>query len=129
MKRRAFLKKFTTAAPAIPLSPVRATALPPNGTLTPYAGQWDVKTVGHLLRRVMFGAKKGDVDYFLGKTLDETIDELLINDADPPPYPPDNYFSEEFYVPFSEDLKNGIIPDWLDVNPSPPVNDYNFFEY
>ena len=124
MERRTFLKKFTVAKPA---SPIPVAPLPPNGTLTPYTGTWDVQTVGHLLRRVMFGAKKEDVDYFLTKTLEEkTVDELLTVNVDPPPYPPDNYFTEEFYVPFSNDLKNGIVPDWLDVNPSPPVNDYSY---
>src|SRR5688572_23450367 len=50
---------------------------PPVTGLNNYSGSWTANEVTHLLKRTMFGAKKEDVDYFLTKTLNETIDELL----------------------------------------------------
>ena len=47
--------------------------------LSPYTGNWTANEVSHLLKRTMFGAKKTDVDYFLGKTMDQAVDELLNN--------------------------------------------------
>jgi uncharacterized protein (DUF1800 family) len=47
--------------------------------LAPYAGSWTVNEVSHLLKRTMFGAKKADIDYFLGRSVDQAVDELLNN--------------------------------------------------
>lgn len=47
--------------------------------LTPYAGAWTRAEVAHLLKRTMFGAKKADIDYFLGRTPSQAVDELLNN--------------------------------------------------
>jgi uncharacterized protein (DUF1800 family) len=47
--------------------------------LTPYAGSWTTNEVAHLLKRTMFGAKKADIDYFLGLTPAAAVDELLNN--------------------------------------------------
>ncbi len=66
---------------------------PPNSGLTPYGGVWDRKQVTHLLRRTMFGATKADVDYFLGKTLSQTVAELLSTAVNTNPAPPLNYYS------------------------------------
>jgi uncharacterized protein (DUF1800 family) len=47
--------------------------------LNPYTGSWTVNEVAHLLKRTMFGAKKSDIDYFLGLSPNAAIDELLNN--------------------------------------------------
>lgn len=52
-----------------------------------YAGPWTDQEVIHLLKRTMFGAKKADVDYFRGRTMDQVVDELLSPTA-PNPNPP-----------------------------------------
>lgn len=53
--------------------------------LTPYSGNWTVNEVAHLLKRTMFGAKKTDIDYFLSRTVDQAVDELLVNIVTPEP--------------------------------------------
>lgn len=53
--------------------------------LDPYAGSWTVNEVTHLLKRTMFGAKKADVDYFLSRTPDEAVEELLNTNFSPAP--------------------------------------------
>ena len=53
--------------------------------LLPYTGQWTVNEVTHLLKRTMFGAKKSDVDYFLGMSMSDAVDELLNNVSTPTP--------------------------------------------
>jgi uncharacterized protein (DUF1800 family) len=50
--------------------------------LTPYTGVFEKEQITHLLKRTMFGAKKTDIDFFMGKTLVETINTLL---TEPPP--------------------------------------------
>ncbi len=45
--------------------------------LTPYTGTFGKEQITHLLKRTMFGAKKADIDFFTGKTLAATINELL----------------------------------------------------
>ncbi|MBC7934969.1 MAG: DUF1800 domain-containing protein [Rhizobacter sp.] len=45
--------------------------------ILPYSGQWTVNEVSHLLKRTMFGAKKADVDHFLGMSMSAAVDELL----------------------------------------------------
>ena len=53
--------------------------------LAPYTGSWTVNEVTHLLKRTMFGAKKVDVDYFLSRTPDEAVEELLNTSFNPAP--------------------------------------------
>jgi uncharacterized protein (DUF1800 family) len=45
--------------------------------LTPYTGVFEKEQITHLLKRTLFGAKKADIDFFIGKTLAETINMLL----------------------------------------------------
>jgi hypothetical protein len=47
--------------------------------LNPYSGAWTTNEVAHLLKRTMFGAKKADIDHFLGLSPSAAIDELLNN--------------------------------------------------
>src|SRR4051812_49263561 len=53
--------------------------------LTPYTGVWTEAEVKHLLRRTMFGATKADVKYFSGKTMAQTVAELLTAGSTPAP--------------------------------------------
>jgi uncharacterized protein (DUF1800 family) len=50
-----------------------------------YNGSWTVNEVAHLLKRTMFGAKKTDIDYFLSRSTNDAVDELLNNVAIPSP--------------------------------------------
>lgn len=59
--------------------------------INPYAGVWSANEVSHLLKRTMFGAKKADVDYFVTKTMDQTVDELLTPTAPNPAVPVKEY--------------------------------------
>jgi uncharacterized protein (DUF1800 family) len=62
-----------------------------NTGLTPYTGAWTRNEVYHLLKRTMFGAKKADVDYFLTRTMSQSIDELINPTAPLPPPPVKEY--------------------------------------
>jgi uncharacterized protein (DUF1800 family) len=53
--------------------------------LAPYAGAWTVNEVTHLLKRTMFGARKADIDHFLGLSPSAAVDELLNNITVPSP--------------------------------------------
>ncbi|MBC8032961.1 MAG: DUF1800 domain-containing protein [Chitinophagaceae bacterium] len=53
--------------------------------LTPYAGAWTINEVAHLLKRTMFGARKSDIDFFLGLSVGNAVDELLKTSALPAP--------------------------------------------
>ncbi len=55
--------------------------------LTPYAGTFGKEQIIHLLKRTMFGAKRADVNFFVGKTLAETMN-VLMTPAPTPTTPP-----------------------------------------
>jgi len=59
--------------------------------LTPYSGTWTAKEVAHLLKRTMFGAKKADINHFLGMTPSAAVDELLNVPVSLPAPPLKNY--------------------------------------
>ena len=69
------------------LSPVFRT----ESGINEFTGLWTVNEVTHLLKRTMFGAKKTDVDYFLGKTMAASVDELLNPTAPLPSGPVKDY--------------------------------------
>jgi uncharacterized protein (DUF1800 family) len=50
-----------------------------------YNGPWTVNEAEHLIKRTMFGAKKADVDYFLSRSVNDAVDELLNNVTAPSP--------------------------------------------
>jgi uncharacterized protein (DUF1800 family) len=60
--------------------------------LNPYTGAWTKNEVQHLLKRTMFGSTGSDINYFLGRTISQAIDELLTPTA-PLPAPPVNDYS------------------------------------
>lgn len=63
-----------------------------NSGLNPYTGSWTINEVQHLLKRTMFGSTKADINYFMGRTMNQAVDELL-NPAAPMPAPPVNEYS------------------------------------
>ncbi len=60
--------------------------------INPYSGTWTKNEVQHLLKRTMFGSTRADIAYFLTRTLDQAVDELLTPVA-PLPSPPVNDYS------------------------------------
>ncbi len=60
--------------------------------INPYTGSWTRNEIQHLLKRVLFGSTKTDIDYFLGRTMNQSVDELL-NPTAPMPSPPVNDYS------------------------------------
>ena len=62
-----------------------------NSGINPYSGVWDQAAIVHLLRRVHFGIRKEDLDYFKTKSLNETVAEILTIDYTPPSPPINNY--------------------------------------
>lgn len=60
--------------------------------INPYSGPWTRNEVQHLLKRTLFGSKKVDIDYFLTRTPDQAVDELL-NSVAPLPLPPVNDYT------------------------------------
>ncbi len=60
-------------------------------SLNAYSGTWGRKQVVHLLKRTMFGAKPSDIDYFLSKNLQNSVDELLTLGSTPPSQPLNYY--------------------------------------
>lgn len=86
MDRREFLaaRKKKTAPPA-------STFRTQSG-LNPYSGPWTKNEVQHLLKRTMFGSTRADINYFLSKTMTQSVDELLAPTA-PLPSPPVNDYS------------------------------------
>jgi uncharacterized protein (DUF1800 family) len=64
-----------------------ATPISSNLGLTPYKGAWTKLTTKHLLKRVLFGVKSNEIDYFLSKGMAKSVSELLspnINYPSPP---------------------------------------------
>jgi uncharacterized protein (DUF1800 family) len=84
--------------------------------LTRYSGSWSRKQVVLLLKRTMFGAKPADIDYFLGKTMESSVDELLSSPA--APAPPLNYY-ENIMVdgsPFHDGSGIPLGATWVNAN-------------
>ena len=73
MHRREFLRSVKISKKTYSPDNVKSTL---SGT-APYSGVWTANEVRHLLKRTMFGANKQDVNYFLGMTMSEAVDELL----------------------------------------------------
>lgn len=62
-----------------------------NAGVAQYNGTWGKDEVIHLLNRTTFGCRVEDVDYFVGKTMSQAIDELLNVDYTPPSPPINDY--------------------------------------
>jgi uncharacterized protein (DUF1800 family) len=91
MDRRDFLTaKKKKATPDIKITAIQTSRT--TSGINEYSGPWTRNEVQHLLKRAMFGSTKADIDYFLTKTVTQTVDEL-VNPVAPLPSPPVNDYS------------------------------------
>lgn len=84
-------------------------AAPPDSGLSPWTGPWTRAEVIHLLRRTTFGFTRADVDYFLGKTMQQAVNEILNAPYTPPAGPVNDYNNANFtdpVVPFGQSFLN-----------------------
>jgi uncharacterized protein (DUF1800 family) len=83
----------------------------PLAGLDPYNGPWTQKQAVHLLRRLLFGVKKVDVDKVLSLGMTNALKDLLT--VDPIPAPPLNVYSTPQVVdpdvPFGQSFVNAPI--------------------
>ena len=68
-----------------------ATPISSSLGLTPYQGAWTKATTKHLLKRVLFGAKSNEIDYFLNKGMKQSVIELLTPNVNLPSPPLNDY--------------------------------------
>lgn len=73
------------------ISVMPATPISSNLGLTPYQGAWTKVTTKHLLKRVLFGAKSNEIDYFLNKGMAKSVSELLSPNVNYPSPPLNDY--------------------------------------
>ncbi len=113
MNRRQLLTFNATSAQRVATLAVGSLA---TTGLAAYSGAWTKAEVKHLLRRVMFGATAADVEYFAGKTMAQTITELLT--AGSTPAPPLYTFSSVYddpNVPFGQTWVNAPVDNAIDA--------------
>lgn len=67
----------------------------PTSGLEQYSGPWTKKQVAHLVKRTMFGAKKSDIDFFLTKTLTQSVD-IIVSPLIAQPAPPLNNYTQAY---------------------------------
>jgi len=67
--------------------------------LEEYTGEWTTTEVAHLLKRTLFGVKVSDLNYFLGRSMSESVDELLTPVAAPASVPLNSYSSGGYTDP------------------------------
>ncbi len=115
MDRREFLAANRRKQTATVTTNVQATRNITTG-IGPYTGTWGKNEVIHLLKRTMFGAKQTDVSYFLSKTMNQSVDELL-NPVEPMPDLPLKEYVTTVTV--------GTTPDTAIIQGTTWVNDVN----
>ena len=136
MQRRQFLSRLSTSS----RKPIEATAeksftgttAPPavlkttgaQSGLSPYTGPWTEKEVIHLLRRVMFGAAKKDVDKVKAMSLSAALDALIDNPVQPGTKPLNVYTNpvDTGGVPFGSSWVDYGLPDPTDGNTRGALN-------
>jgi uncharacterized protein (DUF1800 family) len=67
--------------------------------LAEYGGDWDKPQVVQLLKRTLFGATLNDINYFLGLTMSQAVDELLTPSPAPLSVPLNNYSAGGYIDP------------------------------
>jgi uncharacterized protein (DUF1800 family) len=67
--------------------------------LDEYTGEWTTTEVVHLLKRTLFGVKVSDLNYFLGRSMSDSVDELLTPAAAPATVPLNSYSSGGYTDP------------------------------
>ena len=75
MDRRSFITRLRPQKS--PGNSIKVTSRLVASGLNPYAGSWTRNEVSHLLKRTLFSATKPDIDYFLSRTIGQSVDELL----------------------------------------------------
>ncbi len=118
MDRRAFLTAHKKTSKRVSNRPTSILSVSPTRTLSginPYMGSWGMNEVVHLLKRTMFGAKKTDVDYFMTRSMDQAVDELLNPVATDPTPPLKEYLTST----------SATTPDTNIIQGSTWVNDIN----
>src|SRR5687768_11815413 len=73
-------------------------------SLKKYKGKWGQAEVKHLLKRTLFGAKKGDIDHLASKSLRYSIHQLL-HTEEAMPAPPINNYNDDKYT--DEEIQPG----------------------
>ncbi|MET0463807.1 MAG: hypothetical protein ABW007_11670 [Chitinophagaceae bacterium] len=94
MDRRAFLTAGRTINTPIPAAPAFRT----ESGLNEYQGAWTRNEAQHLLKRLMFGSTRQDIDYFSSRTMQQAVDELL-NPTAALPTPPLNDYTADMADP------------------------------
>ena len=90
--------------------------------LARYSGPWTKNEVRHLLKRTMFGATRSDIDYFLSRGLDASVDELLTLPTSPPTPPVKNYTNN--FIPATDpDYAINGGETWININASSAIAD------
>lgn len=84
----------------------------PTSGIEQYSGPWSRKQVNHLVKRTMFGAKKSDVDFFLTKTLTQSVD-IIVSPLIAQPDPPLNNYTQAYGTP-DPDVPAG--QTWVNAN-------------
>lgn len=82
--------------------------------LLPYTGQWTRDEVGHLLKRLMFGARHEDIAHFLSRSPSAAVDELL-NPTAPIPAPPVKNYTNTNTPSTDLDLTIAAGQTWVDT--------------
>lgn len=93
----------------------------PTAALDPYTGAWTESEAIHLLKRICFGVKKGDVDQIVSQGLSNSLNKLLTLDAMPSP-PLNVYSTDQLPDP---DVKFGASFANAPINLSLPPQYYN----
>jgi hypothetical protein len=99
---------------------VRRTTALADG-LDEYAGEWTTTEVVHLLKRTLFGVRVSDLNYFLGLTMSQAVDQLLTPTAAPSTVPLNSYSSSGYTDP------TGVAAwdTWINTGVDYPDSDMN----
>ncbi len=117
MDRRDFLTARRSTK-AVTVKPVVESASPARtlSGINPYTGPWTVNEVIHLLKRTMFGAKKGDVDFFKAMSMSQAVDYLLnVSVAQTQPAPPVKTYNNST-DPADPDNAIAVGQTWVNTN-------------
>jgi len=89
--------------------------------LDEYTGEWTTTEVVHLLKRTLFGVKADDLNYFLGLTMSQAVDQLLTVTPAPATVPLNSYSSNGYTDP------TGVAAwdTWINTGVDYPDSDMN----
>ena len=97
MDRRAFLTAGKAKKKNYPKN--RIAGARTSSGIAAYSGPWSRNEVVHLLKRTMFGAAPADINYFLGKSMDQSVEELLTITSPLPSPPLKDYDTSQALTP------------------------------